>query len=246
VVLSKAGWIRSAKGHGIDAAALSYKAGDEFLCAVEGRSNQLLILLDNRGRAYSLNPRELPSARSQGEPVTTRLDLQDGAAVTGLMLGEAADKYVLGGGDGYGFVAKLDDLQGRNRAGKAAINLELPPFMPLITREPATDRLALATAEGRLLVFPVSELPEMAKGKGNKLIALKGEDRIVAAVVLPAGAPLEILSGKRTLTLKRGDLEHYAGSRASRGNHLPRGFTRVEALQVLRDKPAEPKPEGGS
>ncbi len=214
VVLSKAGWIRSAKGHGIDAAGLSYKAGDEFLCAVEGRSNQLLILLDNRGRAYSLNPRELPSARSQGEPVTTKLDLQDGATVIGLMLGEAGDKFVLGGGDGYGFVAKLDDLQGRNRAGKAAINVEQPPFMPLATRDPAGDRLALATAEGRLLLFPVSELPEMAKGKGNKLIALKGEDRIVAAAVLPAGSPLEVLSRKRTLTLKRGDLEHYVGSRA--------------------------------
>ncbi len=246
VVLSKAGWIRSAKGHGIDAAGLSYKAGDEFLCAVEGRSNQLLILLDNRGRAYSLNPRELPSARSQGEPVTTKLDLQDGATVIGLMLGEAGDKFVLGGGDGYGFVAKLDDLQGRNRAGKAAINVDQPPFMPLATRDPAGDRLALATAEGRLLVFPVSELPEMAKGKGNKLIALKGEDRIVAAAVLPAGSPLEVLSRKRTLTLKRGDLEHYVGSRASRGNHLPRGYMQVDGLQALRDKPTEPKPDGGT
>lgn len=244
VVLSKAGWIRSAKGHGIDAAGLSYKAGDEFLCAVEGRSNQLLILLDSRGRAYSLNPRELPSARSQGEPVTTKLDLQDGGTVIGMMLGEAGDKYVLGGGDGYGFVAKLDDLQARNRAGKAAINVELPPFAPARVADPANDRLALATAEGRLLVFPVSELPEMAKGKGNKLIGLKGEDRIVAAAVLPAGAPLEVLSGKRTLTLKRADLEHYAGSRASRGNHLPRGYARVDGLQALRDKPAEPKEPG--
>ena len=242
VVLSKAGWIRSAKGHGIDAAGLSYKAGDEFLCAAEGRSNQLLILLDSRGRAYSLNPRELPSARSQGEPVTTKLDLQDGGTVIGMMLGEAGDKYVLGGGDGYGFVAKLDDLQARNRAGKAAINVDQPPFTPARVADPASDRLALATAEGRLLVFPVSELPEMAKGKGNKLVALKGEDRIVAAAVLPAGAPLEVLSGKRTLTLKRADLEHYAGTRASRGNHLPRGYARVDGLQALRDKPAETKP----
>jgi topoisomerase-4 subunit A len=237
VVLSKAGWIRSAKGHGIDAAGLSYKAGDEFLCAVEGRSNQLLILLDSRGRAYSLNPRELPSARSQGEPVTTKLDLQDGANVVSVMLGEAEDRYVLGGGDGYGFVVKLDDLQARNRAGKAAINVELAPLPPARVLNPASDRLAIATAEGRLLVFPVSELPEMAKGKGNKLIVLKGEDRIVAAAVLPAGVPLEVLSGKRTLTLKRSDLEHYAGNRAARGNHLPRGYTRVDGLQALREEP---------
>src|SRR5579885_594442 len=238
VVLSRAGWIRAAKGHGIDAAALSYKAGDALLCAVEGRSNQLLILLDSRGRTYTLNPRELPSARGQGEPVTTRLDLQDGATVAGLMLGEATDRYVIGGADGYGFVVKLEDLAGRNRAGKAVISLALPPFPPCATREPARDRLALATAEGRLLVFPVAELPELAKGKGNKLVALKGEDRIVAAAVLPPGAALVVLSGKRTLTLKPADLEHYAGSRAARGLHLPRGYRQVEALRV-------PPPTGG-
>jgi topoisomerase-4 subunit A len=240
VVLSKAGWIRSAKGHGIDAPGLSYKAGDEFLCAVEGRSNQLLILLDSRGRSYSLNPRELPSARSQGEPVTTKLDLQDGASVIAIMLGEAAEKYVLWGGDGYGFVAKLDDLQARNRAGKAAINVELPPLPPGLTRDAAGDRIAVATAEGRLLLFPVSELPEMAKGKGNKLITLKGEDRIVAATVVPAGMPLEIMAGKTVRVLKRGELENFAGARGSRGNTLPRGLTRVTSLQPVRP---EPKPD---
>jgi topoisomerase-4 subunit A len=232
VVLSRAGWIRAAKGHGIDATALSYKAGDGLLCAVEGKSNQLLILLDSRGRAYTLNPRELPSARGQGEPVTTRLDLQDGAAVAGLMLGEPADRYVIGGADGYGFVVKLEDLAGRNRAGKAAISLALPPFAPCATRDPAHDRLALATAEGRLLAFPVAELPELAKGKGNKLIALKGEDRIVAAAVLPPGAALIVVSGKRTLTLKPADVEHYLGSRAARGLHLPRGYRQVDALRL--------------
>ncbi|MDB5987009.1 MAG: parC [Nevskia sp.] len=235
VVLSKAGWIRSAKGHGIDALGLSYKAGDEFLCAVEGRSNGLLILLDSKGRAYSLNPRELPSARSQGEPVTTRLDLQDGAAIVTLMIGEAADRFVLGGSDGYGFIAKLDDLQGRNRAGKAALTLEGTPFA-CATRAPASDRLALATAEGRLLLMALSELPELAKGKGNKLIGLKDQDRIVATAVVPQGSALELVSGKRTFTLKPSDLEHYAGNRAGRGNHLPRGFQRVDALNVQAGK----------
>jgi topoisomerase-4 subunit A len=235
VVLSKAGWIRSAKGHGIDATALSYKSGDDFLCAAEGRSNQVLILLDSKGRAYSLNPRDLPSARSQGEPVTTRLDLQEGAAIVTLMLGDAADKFVLGGSDGYGFVAKLDDLQARNRAGKAALTLEGTPFA-CATRTPASDRFAIATAEGRLLLIALSELPEMAKGKGNKLIGLKEQDRIVAAAVVPAGGALELVSGKRTFTLKPADLEHYAGARAGRGNHLPRGFQRVDALNVPAGK----------
>jgi topoisomerase-4 subunit A len=246
VVLSRAGWIRAAKGHNVDAPGLSYKSGDEFLCAAEGRSNQVLILLDTRGRAYTLNPRELPSARTQGEPVTTRLDLQDGATIAHLMFGDAEDLYAVGGGDGYGFVVKLDELQGRNRAGKAAISLELPPFPPCPVKAPASDRLALATAEGRLLVFPVSEMPVLAKGKGNKLIALKGEDRIVGVAVLPAATPLEIVSGKRTLTLKPGDLEHFVAARASRGLHLPRGFQRVDGMRALRDKPAAEPPEAKS
>ena len=234
VVLSKAGWIRAAKGHEVDVVGLSYKAGDEYLTSALGRTNHLLILLDIKGRAYTLNPRELPSARSQGEPVTTKLDLQDGATIVSLMTGEGSERYVLGGSDGYGFVAKLDDLQGRNRSGKACLTLDGTPLPPLPTRDAAGDRLAVATAEGRLLVFPVSELPEMAKGKGNKLITLKGEDRIVAATVLPAGAALEVTSLKRTLTIKNADLNSsYLAARGSRGNPLPRGYQRVDGLAPL-------------
>ena len=241
VVLSKAGWIRAAKGHDVDVASLSYKAGDEYLTSAAGRTNHLLILLDSKGRAYTLQPRELPSVRSQGEPVTTRLDLQDGASIVSLMTGEASEKFVLAGSDGYGFVATLDDLQGRNRAGKAALSLEGAPLPPPVTRDPANDRIAVATAEGRLLVFPVTELPEMAKGKGNKLIILRGEDRIVAAAVLPAGAALEVTSLKRTLTLKNNDLVGYLGSRAARGNPLPRGYQRVDGLAaVLSARTSDP------
>ncbi|MEQ1438681.1 DNA topoisomerase IV subunit A [Fontimonas sp. SYSU GA230001] len=232
VVLSKAGWIRAGKGHDLDPLGLSYKAGDEYLCHVQGKTNQLLVLIDHKGRCYTLNPRELPSARSQGEPVTTRLDLQDGGRIVGMMMGETADRYVLGSDEGYGFVAKLGELESNKRAGKAVVNLAetatvLPPRR---VADPSAERLALATAEGRLLVFPLSELPELAKGKGNKLIALKGEDRILAAAVLPEATPLELVCGKRRLTLKPADLEGYAGSRASRGSHLPRGFQRVDAM----------------
>jgi DNA topoisomerase IV subunit A (EC 5.99.1.3) len=238
VVLSQAGWIRAAKGHGIDATTLSYRAGDGFLVAVEGRSNQLLILLDAKGRAYTLNPRDLPSARSQGEPVTSKLDLQDGAAIIALLLGESAERHVLGGSDGYGFVAQIEDLQGRNRAGKAALSLHGRPFTLGPLRDPQNDRLALVTAEGRLLLFPVAELPVLAKGKGNKLIALRGEDRIVAQCLLGEGQALAVTSGKRVFTLKPADLAHYSGTRAGRGNHLPRGYTRVEALEPVGGEPA--------
>jgi topoisomerase-4 subunit A len=237
VVLSKAGWIRAAKGHDVDALALSYKSGDEFLCSAQGKSNQLLVLLDSKGRSYTLNPRELPSARSQGEPVTTKLDLQPGASIVGILLGDASEKYVIGGNDGYGFIAQLGELESRLKAGKAVINLNegASTLAPARVWNTAQDRYALATAEGRLLVFPLSELPEMAKGKGNKLVTVRDEDRIVACCVLPAGASLTVLSGKRPMTLKPSDLEHYSGSRAQRGLHLPRGYQRVDGLQ------AEPK-----
>ncbi|WP_022975448.1 DNA topoisomerase IV subunit A [Nevskia ramosa] len=234
VVLSKAGWIRAAKGHEVDVTGLSYKTGDEYLTSVAGRTNHLLILLDSKGRAYTLNPRELPSARSQGEPVTTKLDLQDGANIIALIAGDASERYMLAGSDGYGFYAKLDDLQGRNKAGKACLTLEGTPLPPMQLKKPAEERIAVATAEGRLLVFPASELPELAKGKGNKLIGLKGEDRIVAACVLPAGSGLEVTSLKRRLTIKASDLESgYHGARASRGNPLPRGYQRVDAMSAV-------------
>jgi len=237
VVLSKAGWIRAGKGHELDPTALNYKAGDEFAYAAQGKTNQLLVLLDHKGRSYTLNPRELPSARSQGEPVTTRLDIQDGGRIMGLIMGEASERLVLGSDEGYGFIAKLGDLESRLKAGKAVINLSASASVlpPLRVSDVSQDRYAVATAEGRLLVFPLAELPELAKGKGNKLVALKGEDRILASCVLPPDASLTLICGKRTLTLKPSDLAHYSGSRASRGSHLPRGFQRVDSMR------AEPK-----
>jgi topoisomerase-4 subunit A len=231
VVLSKAGWIRAGKGHELDATTLSYKAGDEYFTHVLGKTNQLLILLDDKGRAYTLNPRELPSARSQGEPVTTRIELQDSGKPNTLLMGAPEEKWLLAGNDGYGFVTKLGELEGRNKAGKAVMNLGGNLLVPQRVLDVVNDRYALATAEGRLLVFPVAELPELAKGKGNKLVTLKGEDHILAACVLPAGTALELVCGKRTLTLKPSDLEAFIGTRASRGAHLPRGFQRVDAMR---------------
>jgi len=237
VILSKAGWIRAAKGHDIDPLALEYKAGDEFLAAARGKSNQLLILLDSKGRAYQLPANELPSARGHGEPVTSRLELGDGAKVASLMLGDAGDRYVVGSEAGYGFVAKLGEMQTDRKAGKtfASVPDGSRAFNAGRAADAQADRLAVATHEGRLLVFPLSELPELAKGKGNKLITVRGEDRIVAACVLPAGAGLQITSGKRQMGLKGKDLDHYAGTRASRGLFLPQGYRAVAALRPATD-----------
>ena len=240
VVLSEMGWVRCAKGHEVDAAGLSYKAGDSFKSAAPGRSNQYAVFLDSTGRSYSLAALSLPSARGQGEPLTGRLTPPPGASFECVMLPEDEALYVMASDAGYGFVAKGDDLQAKNKAGKALLTLPagakvLPP-LPLTNRE--QDWLAAATTDGRLLLFRIAELPQLPKGKGNKLISIPAdrvasrEEYITALAVLPEGANLVLQAGKRTLTLKGEDLAHYQGERGRRGNKLPRGFQRVDALQV--------------
>ena len=240
VVLSEMGWVRCAKGHEVDAAGLSYKAGDSFKSAAPGRSNQYAVFIDSSGRSYSLAAHSLPSARGQGEPLTGRLTPPPGASFECVMLPEDEALYVLASDAGYGFVAKGDDLQAKNKAGKALLSLPkgakvLAP-LPLSNRE--QDWLAAATTDGRLLLFRISELPQLPKGKGNKLISIPSdrvasrEEYVTALAVLPDGANLVLQAGKRTLTLKGEDLAHYQGERGRRGNKLPRGFQRVDELQV--------------
>jgi topoisomerase-4 subunit A len=240
VVLSEKGWVRCAKGHDIDATGLSYKAGDGFKAAAPGRSNQYAVFIDNTGRSYSLAAHSLPSARGQGEPLTGRLQPPPGATFECLLLPDDNALYVIASDAGYGFVVKGEDLQAKNKAGKALLSLPagalVVPPKPLANRE--DDWLAAVTTEGRLLVFPVRDLPQLGKGKGNKIIGIPGErvasreEYLTDLAVLPSGAALVLQAGKRTLTLKADDLEHYKGERGRRGNKLPRGFQRVDALLV--------------
>ena len=240
VVISDKGWVRCAKGHDVDASGLSYKAGDGFKAAAAGRSNQYAVFIDSTGRSYSLAAHSLPSARGQGEPLTGRLTPPPGASFECVLLPDDEALYVIASDAGYGFVVKGEDLQAKNKAGKALLSLPTGARVvaprPLANRE--EDWLAAVTTEGRLLVFPVRDLPQLGKGKGNKIIGIPGErvasreEYLVDLVVLPAGATLLLQAGKRTLSLKAEDLEHYKGERGRRGNKLPRGFQRVEGLQV--------------
>ncbi|MBF4206434.1 DNA topoisomerase IV subunit A [Pseudomonas donghuensis] len=240
VVLSEKGWVRCAKGHDIDATGLSYKAGDGFKVAAAGRSNQFAVLIDSTGRSYSLAAHTLPSARGQGEPLTGRLTPPPGASFDCVLLPEDDALYVIASDAGYGFVVKGEDLQAKNKAGKAL--LSLPNGAKVIAPRPVADRehnwLAAVTTEGRLLIFKVSDLPQLGKGKGNKIIGIPGdrvasrEEFVTDLAVLPDGATLVLQAGKRTLSLKADDLEHYKGERGRRGNKLPRGFQRVDALLV--------------
>ncbi|MEJ2445770.1 MAG: DNA topoisomerase IV subunit A [Exilibacterium sp.] len=240
VVLSEKGWIRAAKGHDIDPAVLNYKSGDRFKFSAQGKTNQNVILLDSTGRSYALQAHTLPSARGQGEPATGRLSVPSGASFEGLLMGLEEQRVLLASDAGYGFVGKLTDLYTKNRSGKSVLTLPkggrvLPP---VIVSDPQSELLAAVSNEGRLLVFPVEELPEMAKGKGNKIMNIPSarvqarEEYVVGVVVIGERGVLRLNSGKRHLSLKRVDLEHYRGERGRRGNKLPRGFQKVDSLDV--------------
>jgi len=238
VILSEKGWIRAAKGHDIDVASLNYRAGDSFLEAVKTRSTQPVYLLDSTGRAYSTSAHDLPSARTQGEPLTGRLNPPAGSSFTNLLVGNPDDWIVVASDAGYGFRVQLKELLSKNKAGKTL--LTLPDGAKVLKPAAVTtddDLLAVVTLQGRLLIFPVSELPALAKGKGNKLIQIpsadlsNGSDKVVAIIAIAAAGELKVIAGKRHIQLKGADITHYSSSRAKRGLALPRGFQRVDGLE---------------
>lgn len=240
VVISDKGWIRAAKGHDIDGSTLSYKAGDSLKFALHGKSNQSVILLDSTGRSYAIPAHNLPSARGQGEPLTGKINPPSGATFEGALMGADDQRVLVSSDAGYGFVAKLDDLASKNKAGKTLLSLPeganvLPPQIVI---DPEKALLAAVSNDGRLLVFPVTELPELAKGKGNKIMNIPSarliarEEFLVAVKVINPNQVLTLYSGKRHITLKAADLEHYRGERGRRGNKLPRGFQKVDAVEV--------------
>ncbi len=238
VVLSEKGWVRSAKGHDIDPTGLSYKAGDKFLDAARLRSNQQAVFLDSTGRSYSLPAHTLPSARGQGEPLTGRLAPASGARFIHTLGGEPEQWYLLASDAGYGFLIQLKDLYAKNKAGKALLTLprNAQVMPPLAVADPDHELLAAISNEGRMLLFPVAELPTLAKGKGNKIISIPTDraasrnELVTLLATLPPDTPLSLLSGKRTFTLKPADLDNYRGERGRRGNKLPRGFQRVDGI----------------
>ncbi len=240
VIVSEKGWIRAAKGHDIEPTSLSYKSGDAFKMAVCGRSNQPTVILDSTGRAYTVSSHNLPSARSQGEPVTGRINPPSGATFEGMMTGEQEQLYLLASDAGYGFVAKLGDLQSKNRAGKAAISLPRggQVLQPAVINAVEGSWVAVVSNEGRLLVFSLADLPQLSRGKGNKIIGIAGarvqsrEEFVVAVQVLTEQDSLVVYAGKRHLNLKFSELEHYRGERGRRGNKLPRGFQKVDSMFV--------------
>jgi topoisomerase-4 subunit A len=252
VILSERGWARAAKGHDIDPTTVSFKSGDGFLSSARGKSNQQAVFLDSTGRAYSVPAHSLPSARGQGEPLSGRLNPADGASFSGVMIGGSDSRWLVASDAGYGFFVQLEQIYSRNRAGKACLRIpeggNVVTPAPYVGGEfPSESWVAAISSVGRLLVFPAEELPELARGKGIKILGIPsakykaGEEKMIAVMVLGAGDGLEIYSGQRKMTLKWEDLEQYDGNRGRRGNMLPRGWRKVD--RVLLSAVDEEVPE---
>ncbi len=241
VILSAKGWIRAAKGHEVDATTLNYRAGDQFLCAVCGKTNDLLIAIDSTGRSYALTPHTLPSARSFGEPLSSSFTPKAGAVFCGLMMGRQDTEYLLCTDAGYGFVARLGDLNAHKKAGKVA--LSVPPdggvLMPKRVFDFADDWIGVITNTGRLLIFTLGEMTRLSKGKGVKLINIPkaqykdGAERVIDLAVFREGEYLRIASGKRHLNLKPADFDTYISGRAKRGRFLPKGFRQPYSIEAV-------------
>jgi topoisomerase-4 subunit A len=241
VVLSEKGWVRAAKGHDLDAASLSYKSGDAYLDSVRGRSNQSVYFFDSVGRIYTLPVHGFPSARSQGEPLTGKLSPPSGSRFTSVLGSNEDEAWLFLSDAGYGFRAAVVDLYTKTRAGRHVLTLNenATALRPTRIYMAEAGSIALASLQGRLLIFSVLEIPILKRGKGNKLIQIGasdfgcGDDKVVAAAFLPPAATLKIRSGKRFVMLKAVDIENYRGNRGRRGNVLPRGFRRVDALEAI-------------
>lgn len=242
VVLSEKGWVRAAKGHDVVAEGLNYKSGDKYRLSVKGKSNQSAVFIDSTGRAYTVATHTLPSARGQGEPLSGRLTVPPAATFEGLIMDDDKAQYLLTTDAGYGFIGTVSDMQTKAKAGKALVSLPKGALVmqPSRVNDLATDLIVAITNEGRMLVFPAQDLPVMARGKGNKIISIPSarvdsrEEFMVAVNSFAPGDTLIVQAGKRTHKLKLSDLEHYQGERGRRGNKLPRGFQKVDSLEIQK------------
>lgn len=243
VILSEMGWVRCAKGHDIDPAGLSYKAGDKYLAHACGKSNQPVIFIDSTGRSYALDPLSLPSARSQGEPLTGKLTLPAGATIEQVIMEPEKQELLMASDAGYGFICKFEDLIARNKAGKALISLpENAKVLKPETLSESTSLLVSLTSAGRMLIFPVWDLPALSKGKGNKIISIPAanakarSELLVKLFLISEQASLEFHSGKRKITLKPEDLQKFRAERGRKGSQLPRGLHSNVDIVVVEPK----------
>ena len=247
IILSNKGWVRAAKGHDIDPGKINYRSGDSFKTSIPGRSNQPVVFLAANGRCYTLAAHTLPSARSHGEPLSGRLQIENESPIEHLLMGEGDEQFLMASDSGYGFIAPLGEFLSKNRNGKAVLTLPSSalPLPPLRLKNMQEDQLVALSSSGRMLIFPLTQLPLMARGKGNKIINLnpgRNEHEVETlkyVAILPVEATLRIHAGRRHLTLKNESLKEYFGNRGRRGQMLPRGLQKAERLEIIEEDSKE-------
>ena len=240
MVLSKQGWVRAAKGYDIDPTGLNYKSGDAYLLSVQTYSNQMVVFINDTGRSYTLEAHTLPSARRPGEPLSGRFNAPSGVHFAAALSGSTEQQFLLTTDAGYGFIANFSDLLSKNKAGKACISVPqgAKVLAPVAIRQLNHAWVAVVSSAGRLLLFPLTELPVLARGKGNKMINIppthvaNREEYMIGSAIVAPDADLVIYSGKRHLRLRPADLVNYRGERGKRGHKLPQGFQKVGHIKA--------------
>lgn len=240
VILSQKGWVRAARGHDIDSASLNYKAGDGYRGSARGKSNRMAVFLDSTGRVYNVTTHNLPSARSQGEPLSGRVTPPDGATFVGVMMGKPDDYYLLSTDGGYGFACKLEDMMTRNKKGKVVISVPggAKVLPPVHVRDLQNDRIVALTSAGYMLVTLLAELPLLAKGRGNRIINIpaakfRNRDEFVKSIeLIQEGEKITVFAGKKHKTIKGAEVDDYLTERGRRGRKLPRGYQSVDRMEV--------------
>ncbi|OUU79777.1 MAG: DNA topoisomerase IV subunit A [Gammaproteobacteria bacterium TMED78] len=233
IILSKNGLVRSAKGHDVDLDKLTYRQNDSFLSSALGRSNQIVVFMDNKGKAYSILSHKLPSARGQGEPIASRFKLEDGASFKSMFFGKETDKWLVTSSAGYGFIISLNSLYSRNKSGKAILNL--PKNSEVIPAKPIGEKgkyIAAVSSDGRLLLFEIEDFPELSRGKGNKILSLpkKTNAYMTSVCALSKEDSLIVVSGDRKKIIKPAELSNFIGKRGQRGNLVGRNWKKIDTL----------------
>jgi topoisomerase-4 subunit A len=250
VILSKNGWIRSAKGHEINPETVKFKSGDSLMGYLRTRSDKPIIFLDNTGRSYMLYSHMLPSARGNGEPLTGHLSIRPNAFIKFMVSGENEDHFLIGSDNGYGFIIKFTDFLTHYKNGKAVVSLKENHQLlkPEIIVDLEKDSIAAITSKGRLLIFTLNQLPNLKKGQGNKIISiprkelsLKNPETLKFLKILPFNSNLVIHAGRHFLKLNPGNQRDYTGMRGHRGKKLPRGYQNVDKVEIEPNEPCTDK-----
>lgn len=240
-VLSEMGWVRAAKGHQIDGTALSYKSGDGFLLQLAVKSNQSLCLLADNGRCYTLAMANLPSARGNGEPLSSMLSLEAGSKIIAACLWQEAGQYVVAADNGCGFIVSGADLFSKTKTGKALINTGEAKALSLQALDSDEDEILALNNAGRALILPARELPQLAKGKGNQIIGISKKQfaeglRMNHIVLLPAQTNVLLFAAKQKMRIRAEERGQYRGERGSKGVLLPKGYQQIERLDLEKEE----------